>query len=288
MSGSGIVVGTDGSEESLRAVEWAAQEARRRGVPLRIVSVPELWPYVEPPGKAADVGAAKAATKVERTGAEQAVKVAAQRATDLAPDLVIETSSPEGSAADQLIASAADAQMLVVGCRGSGGFSGLLLGSMSRYLATHAPMPVVVTREKTVAAGHEIVVGIHRRRQSEAALRFSFEEAELRGASLVAVEAIRGGMAAVADVDDDVLTATQAQLQADLARWQLDFPDVQYRVDVFRAHPGRVLAAASARADLVVLGRHGSRSGLHSGSLGTVTHAVLTHAHGPVAVVPGD
>lgn len=73
MSGSGIVVGTDGSEESLRAVEWAAQEARRRGVPLRIVSVPELWPYVEPPGKAADVGAAKAATQVERTGAEQAV-----------------------------------------------------------------------------------------------------------------------------------------------------------------------------------------------------------------------
>jgi nucleotide-binding universal stress UspA family protein len=284
MSESDIVAGTDGSEDSLRAVEWAAKEARRRGARLRIVSVPELWFFRELHATAADASVADRAVHAERTAAERAVKVAAQRASDLAPDLTIETVSLEGPGADQLIASAAGAQMLVVGHRGSGGFSGLLLGSTSRYLATHAPLPVVVTREETTMSGREITVGIHRQRQSDAALRFGFDEAELRGASLLAIEAIRGGMAVLADVDNDVLRATAAQLEADLASWKRRYPEVRYRVDVVRAHPGRVLSAASARSDLVVLGRHGD----HSGFVGTVVHAVLGHAHGPVAVVPGD
>lgn len=282
MYGSGIVAGADGSEESLRAVEWAAQEAWRRDVPLRIVSVYELWQYHEPPGDVTDSGAARPGAHAERTVAELAAKVAAQRAADLAPDLTIETSVLEGSLADHLMGSAAGAQLLVVGCRGSGGFAGLVLGSMSRYLATHAPLPVVVAREEAVPSGREVVVGIHRRRQADAALRFAFEEAALRGARLLAIEALPGRMAAVADMNDDILTATAAQLDVDLARRQQEYPGVQVRVNVVRGHPGRVLAAASAQAELVVLGRHGT----HSDSIGRVIHAVLGHAHGPVAIVP--
>src|SRR5690349_25021181 len=62
-------------------------------------------------------------------------------------------------------------------------------------------------------------------------------------------------------------------------------PDVRIRQDVIRGHPGRVLASYSARADLVVLGRHGHPTGPGPG-IGSIQHAVLDHAHGPVAVVP--
>ncbi len=85
-------------------------------------------------------------------------------------------------------------------------------------------------------------------------------------------------------MNGDVLAATASILQADLDGWRSRFPDVTARQEVVLAHPGRLLAAASARADLVVLGRHGR----HSGALGAVIHAVLAHASGPVAVVPGD
>jgi nucleotide-binding universal stress UspA family protein len=285
MSEAGVVVGTDGSESSLRAVEWAAQEAWRREVPLRIISVAELWPYDEPPGKTTDAGAAKSAAYAEQQAAEVAAKLAVQRIGDLTPDLAIETSVLGGSPAEQLIASAAGSQLLVVGCRGSGGFSGLVLGSISRFLATHAPLPVVVVREETVPSDREIVVGVRSPRQANAALRFGFAEAALRGASLLAIEAMRPGrLAAAADVNGDVLAATTSILREHLDAWRSRFPDVTASQEVVLAHPGRLLAAASARADLVVLGRHGS----HSGALGAVIHAVLTHASGPVAVVPGD
>src|SRR5260370_18009532 len=149
MSEAGVVVGTDGSEPSLRAVEWAAQEAWHREVPLRIISVGELWPYDEPPGKIADASAAKSAAYAEQQAAERAAKLAVQRVGDLRPDLAIEASVVDGSPAEQLIAGSAGSQLLVVGCRGSGGFSGLLLGSIRRDLATHAPLPRVRARHET-------------------------------------------------------------------------------------------------------------------------------------------
>jgi nucleotide-binding universal stress UspA family protein len=310
-----VVVGTDGSQEAMQAVEWAAKEAGRRRVPLRIVSIPELWPYSEPLGKLADAATAEAAVSAEVTHAEQAVSAAARRAAELVPGLSVERSSPAsapdsgpasapdsgpasapvgpasasdgpaGSPAGQLLAAAAQAQLLVVGCRGSGGFSGLALGSTSRHLATHAQAPVVVVREETVPPSAEIVVGVRTPHQAAAALHFAFSEASLRGASLRVLEAVPPGrLAAIADVNGDVLTATRNVLDAHLDRWRREFPGVQTQVDIVRAHPGRVLSAASARADLVVLGRHGT----HSGSLGAVIHAVLAHAQGPVAVVPGD
>lgn len=286
MSGPGIVVGADGSAESLRAVEWAAREAARHNYPLHVVSVPEVWPYEEPPGKMADVGAAKAAAHAEREAADRAAAIATQRAAELAPDITVTAAVTEGTPAIELLASAAGAAMLVVGCRGSGGFSGLAIGSLSRYLATHAPLPVVVVREEAVTARPEIVVGVRNPRQtSGAALQFGFIEAALRDVTLVVTEALRPGrLAAIADVDRGVLTATRDALEHELQSWRQRHPEVRVESDVLLTHPARMLAAASARAELVVLGRHGSLSG----AIGGVIHAVLAHAHGPVAVVPGD
>jgi len=77
-------------------------------------------------------------------------------------------------------------------------------------------------------------------------------------------------------------------LTAALEQWHGKYPEVRVRQDVVRGHPARVLASYSARADLVVLGRHGHPAGPGPG-IGSIQHAVLDHAHGPVAVVPsGD
>jgi nucleotide-binding universal stress UspA family protein len=78
---------------------------------------------------------------------------------------------------------------------------------------------------------------------------------------------------------------TAAQLQDLLAGWQLKYPEVQADTGVAHAHPARLLAGASASADLVVLGRRGT--GAHGIAVNSITHAVLSHAHGPVAVVAG-
>jgi nucleotide-binding universal stress UspA family protein len=77
-------------------------------------------------------------------------------------------------------------------------------------------------------------------------------------------------------------------LTAALEQWHGKYPEVRVRQDVIRGHPAHVLASYSARADLVVLGRHGHPAGLGPG-IGSIQHAVLDHAHGPVAIVPsGD
>jgi len=295
MPGETIVAGTDGSEESLRAVEWAALETARREAALRIVSVPVTWPYARPPGKFLQVIAPEIVAEAERKCAERALADAAKRAAWLAPSLRVDIAIIEEPPARALLDAAAGASLLVVGSRGAGGFAGMMLGSVSRYVATHAACPVVVARQETMAAHREIVVGARDLERSDAGLEFAFEEAALRGARLLAVHAwfwFVPGLQRVGapgggqhpTIDPHKVSADAAvRLDATLAPWRAKYPGVQTGWEVVHAHPARVLAGAAARADLVVLGRHREGS-----AVGSITHAVLAHAHGPVAVVPGD
>jgi nucleotide-binding universal stress UspA family protein len=275
MSAKPMVAATDGSEESLRAVDWAAREAVLRGAPLRIVSAAALLPRMMRRHDGPDIENVTDALLEHR---DRALAAAATRAAQVAPDLLVDTDHLAGGPAEAVTESGSGALMLVVGSRGVGAFTALVLGSVSRYAATHAPCPVVVVRDETTAAHRQIAVGIGDLDTNPAALSFAFEEATLRQASLLAVHAWNTPPVTGAQAIQEQLTARLAALLDD---WRAKYPDVPVSQDVGWGHPGRALADLSAQADLVVIGR---RPGAHGP--GTVIHAVLNHAHGPVVTVP--
>lgn len=293
MASKPVIAGTDGSGDSLRAVEWAAREAALRGVPLQVVCVPALPPrssWHQPPGRP---------DAVSEAGYESyacALAAASERASELEPDLPIETRLLFGPPAPTLAETSADASMLVVGSRGAGLFSALVLGSASRYAATHGRCPVVVERQGPACSQGEIVVGVGDLDHCDAALGFAFEEADLRGARLVVVHAwscfvpaaepashLAGPERAVTDSGHHLYRGMAARLEDMLAAWREKYPAVETGTEIMHAHPGHLLAQASAHADLVVVGRQPSQTG--GSGAGSVIHAVLHHARGPVAVV---
>jgi nucleotide-binding universal stress UspA family protein len=273
-----VVVGVDGSAESLHAVEWAALEAQRHGAPLRIVSAPALLPRM----RAHDT-VPRAVADALYGESVRALREAVTRAKEVSSRPLIDTSTLAGPPALAVTDSGHGALMLVVGARGAGGFAALLLGSVSRYAAMHATCPVVVVREETSAVHREVVVGVHDPLDATAALDFAFGEAGLRRATLVAVHSWNGLPVANWRTADAERLAAEADrgLGEALAPWQEKYPGVPVRHDVVHGHPARVLAAYAGRADLVVIGRHS-----RGHAIGGIQHAVLGHAHGPIAVVP--
>jgi nucleotide-binding universal stress UspA family protein len=275
-----VVVAVDGSEESLRAAEWAALEAQRHRAPLRIVSAPALPPRMH------------AQNAVPRTVADhlsglatRALREAVTRSKEVSSRLLIDTGLLAGPPAVAVTNSGSGALVLVVGARGSGGFAALLLGSVSRYAAMHAACPVIVVREETNAVHREVVVGVRDLQGATAALDFAFGEAALRGAALVVVHSWNSLPAASWRPADAEALATEADrsLAEVLVPWREKYPGVPVRQDVVHGHPARVLAGYAGRADLVVIGRHARGSGQ---GIGGIQHGVLGHAHGTIAVVP--
>ena len=138
-----VVVGVDGSEHSNRALAWAADEAREHGCGLTVLTT---W---TPPVALVGPGYSSEPWYVESDlslamGRLQTDAVEAVLGSD--PGLPLESHVIEGHAAKRLVEISADADLLVVGSRGHGGFSGMLLGSVSQHLAAHAKCPVVVVR----------------------------------------------------------------------------------------------------------------------------------------------
>jgi nucleotide-binding universal stress UspA family protein len=236
-------------------------------------------------------------TKVLGSMPRRALAEAITRAGEVAPDLLIDTDLLTGPPALMVTGSGCGALMLVVGARGAGGFAAMLLGSVSRYAAMHASCPVVVVREETGAVHREVVVGIRDSHDATATLPFAFEEAALRGATLVAVHAWHWSPAPFGELgswarETVAHPANSGKVSADVSRnlaetlraWREKYQDVPVREDIVRGHPARVLASYTARADLVVIGRHGGHD--TGPAIGAVQHGVLNHAHGPVAIIP--
>jgi nucleotide-binding universal stress UspA family protein len=287
MASKPIVAGTDGSEESLRAVDWAAREAAMRGAPLRIVGTAEILPRMSP-REGASGSTYDTVTDVLDKDRDRALATAAELAAKTAAGVLIDTDELTGPTAQAVTEAGSGALMLVLGSRGRGAFTALLLGSVSRYAASHASSPVVVVRDESPAPHGLIGVGVADTESCREALAFALEEASLRHAGLHAIHAWHTPQSDITRAGP-VPTESGAQAAADAASQLaglLDecgakYPDVKVTHEVVHGHPGRALVGLSARADLVVIGRRAGEPGP-----GSVRHALLNHAHGPVAVVP--
>ena len=276
-----LVVGVDGSDPSLVAVDWAADEAVRHGLTLRLVHA-SLWERYA--GTVPTLGAGRFS---ERVLAEHLVASAAERAARRAPGLRITTDILPAEAVDGLLHEGANAHALVVGDRGRGELKGLLLGSVSLGVAARARCPVIVVRgdDAGVVGLHErILLGVGDAVTGERAADFAVREAETRGCALDAVRVWRRP-APIGEAPDDAERRATALLDDALGAPLAAHPGVRVRRATVEGPARTVLVDRSAAADLVVLGarrRHG-----HFGlQLGRVGHTLLHHAQCPVAIVP--
>ncbi|MGW5009020.1 universal stress protein [Streptomyces parvulus] len=289
-----VIAAVDGSDDSLRALDWALDAAHRRGAPLRVVHVRQYATWAQ-----TDVLVAGEPDTGEDPVLEQARAHLQGRAYAVATEYVGMEGVP-GAALPEL---GADSQLLVLGSRGRGGFAGLLLGSNGVAAARDAGCPVVVVPrpgrevhgEAPAEEGPRVVVGLHVDSPDDATLAFAFAEAALRGARLQAVASYPWPVqtwAAVGQmmpmVIDEVSIESETRVLADgfLALHRGRHPEVRAETHAVPGDAAGNLVAASAGADLVVVGRHRRRLLVPARMMGSVTHAVLLHAASPVAVVP--
>ncbi len=284
-----IITGVDGSSHSLRAAEWAAAEAASRGAALRIVYALPAWLF----GTAVDPRVREIREWMLASG-QEVIDEAVARIGARTPGVSVSAGLAPGGPPRALIEAAKDAVMVVVGSRGAGTITGLVLGSVALQVAMHAPCPAVVVRGSEPPALREVVVGIDGSHDNQAAIEFGFTEASFRSARLRAVHAWTHPASAAAApgggqppvFDRDAAAAEAGWMLAEsLAGWQERFPDVEVVRDVVHGRPTRTLTAASTGVELLVLGSRG-RGGFAGLVLGSVSHAMLHHARCPLAVVP--
>jgi nucleotide-binding universal stress UspA family protein len=142
-----IVVGVDGSEESKNALRWALEEARLRSAEIVAVHAWEAPPAMPEPGPAPGFDLVAILPEVEEAG-ERLVRAVVEEVVGDDSNVTVEPVAIVGPPASVLVDAARDADMLVVGSRGHGGFTALLLGSVSQQLAHHAPCPLVIHRTR--------------------------------------------------------------------------------------------------------------------------------------------
>lgn len=283
-----VVVGVDGSNGSLAALDWAVEEAARLRLPLRVVYA-SLWERYE-----GSMSSFTGRRPAEEAAAQYIVASSERRARLLSPDLRVNAVTVPDDPVDALVEESRGAAALVTGSSGRGAVKEFLLGSVSLAVAGRADCPVVVVRgeERTVEGmADRVVVGVGEADEAVSAVRFALREAEARGCELRAVRAWRDPQQ---PTDPLVMLDSAACAYEEQAAAVLDevleeavaeHPGVSVRRTVLEGPAYRVLLGSAADAGLLVLGatRRQGRSGLQ---LGRVSHTVLHRAACPVAVVP--
>ena len=281
-----IVVGIDGSEQARHALEWAGDYAHATGGALHVVAAWD-WPTVQgvpvtmgpnDPIRSSEYAARRAVADLPETPDE--VDIAVRR----------------GHAARVLLTEAADADLLVVGCRGAGAFSRFLLGSVSSKCAAYSPVPVVIVRDAPVPpARRGVLVGIDDSPHAVAALRWSMDYADLVGEPLTVVTCVNPppvtpvgyGISepfpsgAVVDKLDEWLRDAVAKEEADRGR-----PVAAGVMKAVQVGPAaEVLTERSATASVTVVGRRGS-GGFRRLLIGSVSSALAHHGAGTIVITP--
>ncbi len=263
-----VVVGISEGRESQVALDWAVNEARLRGRSLHIVAT-DSWSESMPTGAHAQ-GPALPALPPE-------VNQTFQRALDwarghLEGDSVTGELMP-GRPIRALRDAAATAGVLVVGAR-----EGEHRHSVSHAVAAHAACPVVVVRgESRPEPLKRVVVGVDGSKEAHHAMTFAFDEAELRGATLEAIQCADAAGAGHADEVKDQLTES-------VAPYRQKHPDLAIDEQVLNGRPVDELTQHSDDADLIVVGSRG-RGRVLGALLGSVSQQLIEHAHCPVVVV---
>ncbi|GAB3703185.1 universal stress protein [Corynebacterium nasicanis] len=290
-----VVVAVDGSAASHNAVRWAANTANKRGIPLRLASsytMPQFL-YAEgmvPPQELFDDLQSETMEKIDEARAI---------AHEVAPELKIGHTIAEGSPIDMLLDMSRDVTMIVMGSRGLGGLSGMVMGSVSAAVVSHASCPVVVVREdNTVDESTKygpVVIGVDGSDVSQRATEIAFAEADARGSELVAVhtwmdmqvQASLAGLSAAQQQWEEVEREQIDMLTERLQPMTDKYPNVPVRKVITRDRPVRALVENSEGAQLLVVGSHG-RGGFKGMLLGSTSRALLQSAPCPMMVVRPD
>ncbi len=291
-----ITAGVDGSRESLDAADWAAREAVRRGLPLRLLhatdghrtrtGLPEL-----------DVTAARLNGALSR---------AAISLSYAHPGLEIRARHITGPPVPALVEATTEAEVLVLGSRGFTGFAAFMVGSVALGVTLRAERPVVLVRAGELpedarepdvdgapsrrTAYRPVVLGLDLTRPSDELIAYAFDAAASRGAPLRVVHGwtlppLSAYVPAVTVTADppDLEMDTLQQLREAMRPWRHKYPDTPVSEHLVYGTAGHVLLKASLVASLVVIGRRRRVS-----RLGRVAHSVIHHVTCPVAVVPHD
>lgn len=279
-----ICVGVDASWQHSGAMEWALREAHLRGLPIHAVHVAEEkqpnGPFFASAG--ADTATKRLVADVDDylAGHDEAIGHSAGSIT--------------GRPATALVKAARSAEMLVVGRRGAGALSRLLIGSTAEAISHLAEGPVVIVpdRWQPQYAGAPVVVGIDEDEATETALEFAAQAAAERKAPLRMVRIwdlpamYTWDAASITDQYDGWLEEKAQRLQAIADQWRVKYPQLTIETETRRGHPvaGLIAAVEETKAELLVLGGH-KHNRLAAALLGSTARGVLHHAPCPVAVV---
>ncbi|WP_432254037.1 universal stress protein [Streptomyces sp. HNM1019] len=285
-----LVVGVDGSESSLQALDWAVDEAARHELPLHLVSA-SRWERYE--GRLPSFGTDRPTGAV---AAENIVATCAERATSRNPDVKVSAEVLAEDTVMALLEQSHEAFAVVTGSRGRGAIAGTLLGSVSLAVAARAVSPVAVVRggeENRAGALRRVVLAVGDLVEGSAAVRFAFREARARDAALHAVRSWRRPAhphAGQSPLEGDASGLIYEEQAAAVLSEVLDpaaheHDDVTVHREVIEGAAHRVLVDVSVQADLLVVGALRRRD--HTGlQLGRVSHTVLHHSACPVVIVP--
>jgi nucleotide-binding universal stress UspA family protein len=293
-----IVAGVDGSDNAWHAALWAAREAQARNLPLTLVHALHL-----PNGSTAPLEPTGYAGRRQRAGAEF-IEELTERVHARHPGVEIKPELSPHSPTHRLIKLSAPDALVVTGTRGHGGFTGLLLGSVSRALAAHANGPLVVVRgPDPEEADGPVVLGVGLD-PADAAVEFAFSAARRYGTTVRAVRAwwpsapgvglgtpeglsMGLGVSHSPYLPELQFTDEQAETEAARAieRVCSRFPGVPVEIAVIEGNAVPAVCEASADARLIVVGARRHRGPLATGA-GYVVEGLLAHAPVPVAVVP--
>ncbi|MFE1907918.1 universal stress protein [Streptomyces gardneri] len=276
-----ILLGVDPWEQSIPALVWAADEAVRRGLVLRlVVAVPPAHDPLR-----YDALARRSALGIR---AESSIANAEDLVRELHDGLRIATERANGVPATVLRDMAGHAALVVLGSRRPGSVAEMFSESpVIVPLTAQADCPVVVVRAPERIAVHPptVVVGVDGSESSRAAVAFAVEEASLRAARLRAVWVWPRSVLAHDGDGEEGLAERRRLLAESVAGWAERYPDVAVSEEVLRGHPVEQLALASQESLSLVVGRRG-RGGYSGMRLGSTVHGLLHRASCPVITVP--